>query len=136
MEILAVIKTLETEEPQKPTMDGDTKTVPSTPPMGVCKQEDASSAKSDVFDSDSPHYIDGNHSSLIEPADCSQVFEPEQSDFSQDEEDNPNYNMNLLPPPPCLLKLEEDCYYDDAPPTNSCNFGFSVEDQPFWSWSY
>ncbi|KAH7570163.1 hypothetical protein JRO89_XS05G0060900 [Xanthoceras sorbifolium] len=127
------IKSLEPEEPQNTIMDADTKTVSNVPMVVACKQEDASSAKSDVFDSDSPHYTDGNHSSFIEPADCSQVFEPDQSDFSQEEEDNPR--RNLLPPPPCLLKLEEDCYYDNTP-TNSCNFGFSVEDHPFWSWSY
>ncbi|XP_044488435.1 homeobox-leucine zipper protein HAT5-like [Mangifera indica] len=101
-------------------------------PIVACKQEDAFSAKSDIFDSDSPHYTDGNHSSMVEPGDSSQIFEPDQSDFSQDEEDN-NLGRNPLPPP-CFLKLE-DCYYDD-PPTTSCNFGFSVEDQPIWSWSY
>ncbi|XP_031284251.1 homeobox-leucine zipper protein HAT5-like [Pistacia vera] len=101
-------------------------------PLVACKQEDACSAKSDTFDSDSPHYTDGNHSSLVEPTDSSQIFEPDQSDFSQDEEDT-NLGKDLLPPP-CFLKLE-DCYYDD-PPTSSCNFGFSVEDQLIWSWSY
>ncbi|KAK2636278.1 hypothetical protein Ddye_031070 [Dipteronia dyeriana] len=137
-----LLKTVVELEPQKTIMDdAETKTSLSNLPP-CCKQEDASSVKSDVFDyaSDSPHYYnnntDANHSSLMEPADCSQVFEPDQSDFSQDEEDN-NPSRNLLPPPPYFLKLEEDCYYNnDPPPINSCNFGFSVEDHPFWSWPY
>jgi homeobox-leucine zipper protein len=93
-------------------------------PMG--KQEDASSAKSDVFDSDSPQ-----HCTDQEPADScnnNNVFE---SDFSQDEDDN------KLIPLPSFLKVEDD---DDTTraAVNSCNFGFSdsVEDQPFWAWNY
>ncbi|PQM37631.1 homeobox-leucine zipper protein HAT5 isoform X3 [Prunus yedoensis var. nudiflora] len=101
-------------------------------PMVVCKQEDASSAKSDVFDSDSP-YCTENHSSLLEPADSSHVFEPaEQSDFSQDEDDD--LSRTLLPPP-YFLKLEDSCY--DEPPASSSNFVFPVEDQqPFCFWPY
>ncbi|KAI5352573.1 PREDICTED: homeobox-leucine zipper [Prunus dulcis] len=100
-------------------------------PMVVCKQEDASSAKSDVFDSDSPHCTE-NHSSLLEPADSSHVFEPaEQSDFSQDEDDD--LSRTLLPPP--YLKLEDSCY--DEPPASSSNFVFPMEDQqPFCFWPY
>ncbi|KAK3223119.1 hypothetical protein Dsin_010144 [Dipteronia sinensis] len=145
-----LLKTVVELEPQKTVMDdAETKTsLSNLLPMEVacCKQEDASSVKSDVFDyaSDSPHYYNnrnGNHSSLMEPADCSQVFEPDQSDFSQDEEDNNPIIRNLLPPPPYFLKLEEDCYYNNdppppTPPINSCNFGFSVEDHPLWSWPY
>ncbi|KAM0961757.1 hypothetical protein ACFX2I_020975 [Malus domestica] len=104
--------------------------------MVVCKQEDASSAKSDVFDSDSPHCTE-NHSPLLEPADSSHVFEPaDQSDFSQDEDDD--LGKTLLPPPqPYLLKLE-DCCYDNLPPPNSSNFGYiPLEDQqPFCFWPY
>ncbi|CAL2231601.1 unnamed protein product [Prunus armeniaca] len=101
-------------------------------PMVVCKQEDASSAKSDVFDSDSPHCTE-NHSSLLEPADSSHVFEPaEQSDFSQDEDDD--LSKTLLPPP-YFLKLEDSCY--DEPPASSSNFVFPMEDQqPFCFWPY
>ncbi|KAH9773698.1 homeobox domain-containing protein [Citrus sinensis] len=96
-------------EPQKPVTSAETKTLFSSVPVVTCKQEDANSnsAKSDVFDADSPHYTDGNHSSLIDPPDSSHY----------------------------LLKLEDSCCYDD-PPTNSRNFGFSLEDQPFWSWPY
>ena len=56
--------------------------------VGGCKQEDISSARSDILDSDSPHYTDGVHSALLEHGDSSYVFEPDQSDMSQDEEDN------------------------------------------------
>ncbi|KAJ9172146.1 hypothetical protein P3X46_015422 [Hevea brasiliensis] len=83
------------------------------------KQEEASSAKSDVFDSDSPH-------SFLEPGDSSHIFEPDQSDFSQDEEDE--LSRSFLPTP-YFPKL----YHD--PPANSCSYGFPVEDQPFWSWT-
>ncbi|KAK9277411.1 hypothetical protein L1049_006954 [Liquidambar formosana] len=118
-------------EPQKPTPNSVFDNLSSEPMVVVWKQEDASSAKSDVFDSDSSHYTDGNHSSLLEPADSSHVFEPEQSDFSQDEEDN-KLSQSLLPSL-FLPKLEDDCYHD--PPANTCNFGFPVEDPPFWFWS-
>lgn len=99
----------------------------------ACKQEDLSSVKSDVLDSDSPRYIDGGHSSLLEPGDSSYVFEPDQSDTSQDEEDN--LSKNLLPPPLAYVfpKIEDDDYAD--PPGNSCLFGFLVEDQAFGFWS-
>ncbi|KAH8487084.1 hypothetical protein H0E87_025889 [Populus deltoides] len=90
----------------------------------ACKQEDISSAKSDIFDSDSPHYADGVHSSLLEAGDSSYVFEPDQSDLSQDEEDN--FSKSLLPPY-VFPKLEDDEYSD--PPA-------SFEDHAFWSWSY
>ena len=90
----------------------------------ACKQEDISSAKSDIFDSDSPHYADGVHSSLLEAGDSSYVFEPDQSDLSQDEEDN--FSKSLLPPY-VFPKLEDDDYSD--PPA-------SFEDHAFWSWSF
>jgi homeobox-leucine zipper protein len=112
-------------EPQEPS--------PNAVSERVCKQEDASSVKSDVFDSDrdSPHYTDGNHSSLLEPADSSHAFEPEQSDFSQDEEDN---HSKILLPQACFLKVEDGC--NDVPLANYWNFGFPVEDQPLCFWNY
>ncbi|OAY49944.1 homeobox-leucine zipper protein HAT5 isoform X2 [Manihot esculenta] len=94
--------------------------VVSNAPLLILKQEEASSAKSDVFDSDSPH-------SLLEPGDSSHVFEPDHSDFSQDEEDE--LGRSLLPTP-LFPKLYQDL------PANSCSFEFPVEDQPFWSWTY
>ncbi|XP_038704502.1 homeobox-leucine zipper protein HAT5-like isoform X2 [Tripterygium wilfordii] len=90
-------------------------------PMEVCKQEDA---RSDVFDSDSPHYTDGNNSSLLEP---------EQSDFSQEEEHH-NLGRSFLQVLPCFPKLADGCY--GYPSVNSFSFEFPVEDQPFWTWSY
>ncbi|KAI4314219.1 hypothetical protein L6164_027152 [Bauhinia variegata] len=103
--------------------------------MVICKQEDANSAKSDVFDSDSPHYTDGNHSTslFLEPANSSHAFEPDHSDFSQDEEDNQSDKLLNLP---CLPKVEDCCYDHDDPPHNSCHFGFLVEDQAFSFWPY
>ncbi|TYJ43574.1 hypothetical protein E1A91_A03G161700v1 [Gossypium mustelinum] len=110
------------DEPQKPNPDA------SHVPLLACKQEEACSAKSDVFDSDSPHYPDGHgyHSSFIEPADSSNVFEPDQSD----EEDD--LSKSLLHPPLFFPKF--DCYYDA--PATSCNFSLPVEDQSFWSSLY
>lgn len=92
----------------------------SKTPLMVCKQEDHSSTKSDVFDSDSPHYGDGANSALPELDDSSYVFEADQSDASQDEEDN--FSKSLLHPSCIFPKLED--------------VGFPVEDQAFWSWSY
>ncbi|KAJ8773770.1 hypothetical protein K2173_006420 [Erythroxylum novogranatense] len=89
-------------------------------PVVTFKQEDASSTKSDVFDSDSPH-------SFLDPADSCQVFEPDQSDFSQDEGDNLS---SCFLPQPFITR-----HYHEAPAT-SCNFEFPVEDPPFWTWNY
>lgn len=98
-------------------------------PKVMCKLEDVNSAKSDVFDSEteSPLNTDGIHSSLLEPADSSHVFEPEHSDFSQDEEDN--LSGSLLRPP-SFPKLKEGSYIDVS--VNSYNLGYPVEDQSFW----
>ncbi|KAL3824180.1 hypothetical protein ACJIZ3_020209 [Penstemon smallii] len=77
----------------------------------------SNAAKSDVSDPDgSPNYTDGND-------DSSHVFEPEASDFSQDEDDSL-----------CFPKLEVECC-DDLQP-NSCNLGFPVQDQGTWFWQY
>ncbi|CAH9090199.1 unnamed protein product [Cuscuta epithymum] len=90
-------------------------------PIVMCKQEDAaSSAKSDVFDSDSPVYTDGIHSSF--PADSSHVLD---SDFSR----------SLFP------KLqeeeeEEEEYHSLQMPPNASGLGYSIEDQmTSWFWS-
>ncbi|KAK7265767.1 hypothetical protein RJT34_33390 [Clitoria ternatea] len=99
--------------------------------IGACKQEDISSARSDILDSDSPHYTDGVHSSLLEHGDSSYVFEPDQSDLSQDEEDN--LSKSLLPP--YIFPKLEDVDYSD-PPENSCSFGFPEEDHALWTWAY
>ncbi|KAE8698879.1 Homeobox-leucine zipper protein HOX16 [Hibiscus syriacus] len=93
----------------------------------ACKQEEACSAKIDVFDSD-------HHSSLIEPENSSNVFEPDQSDISQDDEDNLSKSFLHLHPPIFFPNFELDCYYDAH--ANSCNFQLPVEDQSFWSSLY
>ncbi|KAK6133694.1 hypothetical protein DH2020_032604 [Rehmannia glutinosa] len=90
------------------------------------KHDDAaSSARSDVFDSDSPqqqHYL--------EPANSCHVFEADiTSDFSQDEDDSLKGSFLHFP------KLEDECYDDDLQP-NSCNLGFPVQDQGTWFWQY
>ncbi|KAL5544383.1 hypothetical protein UlMin_008167 [Ulmus minor] len=123
------------EQPQKPIADSSSSEAEVSKVSIVAnKQEEISSVKSDMFDSDSPHYTDGVHSnSLFDHCDSSYVFEAEQSDLSQDEEDN--LSRSFLP---CYIfpKIEDVDYSD--PPTSSCNLGFPVEDQDnaFWSWSY
>ncbi|XP_048443850.1 homeobox-leucine zipper protein HAT5 isoform X2 [Pyrus x bretschneideri] len=122
---------LSQEQPPKPIADSASEAEVSKVSAVASKQEDHSSGMSDIFDSDSPYYTDGVHSSLMEPGDSSYVFEPEQSDLSQDEEDN--FSKSLLPP--YIFPKLEDVDYSDTP-ANSCNFGFPVEDHAFWSWSY
>ena len=130
VEPLDAIKSSNTEPTQEPISNAVSENV-SNVPILVCKQEDASSAKSDVFDSDSPHYTDGNHSSLLEPADSSHVCEPDQSDFSQDEEDN---HSKILLPQTYFPKIEDG--YNDDQPVSYCNFVIPMEDQPFCFWNY
>ncbi|GFP80043.1 homeobox-leucine zipper protein hat5 [Phtheirospermum japonicum] len=90
------------------------------PEAGYKQDEAASSAKSDVFDSDSPHY-------------GSDVLEHDLSDFSQDLDEDESLRRTLLPFP----KIEVECYddYDDLQP-NSCNLGFPAQDQGTWFWQY
>ena len=119
------------EAPQNPIVKTDCEALSNVPNVVVCKVEDASSAKSDVLDSDdSPHYAE-NFSSFLEPADSSHVLEPEQSDFSQDEDDDLIMKKSFLPSP-FLPKLEAYCY-DDPCASSGC-FGFHVEDQSFNFW--
>ncbi|PSR88360.1 Homeobox-leucine zipper protein [Actinidia chinensis var. chinensis] len=94
---------VEEAPPQNPNFAAS---VNSQTPMVVCKQEEATSAKSGVLDS-------------------------EQSDFSQDEEDD---LARTLLPLPCLPKLEDGCY--NEPPPNGYNWNFLVEGQPSWLWPY
>ncbi|CAA0834713.1 Homeobox-leucine zipper protein HAT5 [Striga hermonthica] len=94
----------------------------------VCKQEDASS--SGVFDSESTNC----HHSLapLEPANSSNFFGPEASEFSQ-EDDDESLSRNLLVT--SVFPKIEDEFYDDLQP-NSCNLGFPVQDQGTWLWQY
>ena len=121
------------EAPQRPILDsvseGEGSKVSCV--VGGCKQEDISSARSDILDSDSPHYTDGVHSAVLEHGDSSYVFEPDQSDMSQDEEDNLSKSLY----PSYLFPKLEDADYSD-PTESSCNFGFSEEDHALWNWEY
>ncbi|BAT76612.1 hypothetical protein LR48_Vigan01g279900 [Vigna angularis] len=121
------------EPPQRPVLDsvseGEGSKVSCV--VGGCKQEDISSARSDILDSDSPHYTDGVHSAVLEHGDSSYVFEPDQSDMSQDEEDNLSKSLY----PSYLFPKLEDADYSD-PTESSCNFGFSEEDHGLWNWEY
>jgi len=121
------------QEPlQKSLADSASEGEGSKVSIGACKQEDINSAKSDIFDSsESPHCTDGIHSALLETGDSSYVFEPDQSDVSQDEEDN--LSKTLLPH--FIFPKLEDVDYSDLP-HGSCNFGIPEEDQAIWSWPY
>lgn len=116
---------------QNPITDSVSEDEVSRVPIPTCRPEDICSVKSDMLDSESPHYNDAGHSSLLEPGDSSYAFEHDQSDLSQDEEDN--LSRSLLPARN-YPKLENADYA--VPPANSCNFGFHAEDSAFWSWSY
>ncbi|OWM89577.1 homeobox-leucine zipper protein HAT5-like [Punica granatum] len=91
-------------------------------------QEDAASAKSDVFDSESPR--------LTEPGNSSQGLDPESSEI----EDGSSLmiSKSLLAPLSYFPKIE-DGYNCSEPAMDypSCTFGFSSsEDHPFWNWTY
>ncbi|XP_074277268.1 uncharacterized protein LOC141600907 [Silene latifolia] len=98
--------------------------------FGYNKQEDLSSAKSDVIDSDSSHYVEAGHSSSFpEPGDSSYAFEAAHSDISQDDEDY--LNRTLLPSSHAFPKIE-----DVDPSTNSSHFGITDDDHGSLFWPY
>lgn len=87
--------------------------------------------------------VDSDHSSVLETAESSQAFEPERSDFSHDDDQEEEQEAEddelrrTLLPLPNFPKLEfefSSCHDQDA--ANSCNFGFTLEDQPFCFWPY
>ncbi|XAR65148.1 hypothetical protein NMG60_11009152 [Bertholletia excelsa] len=128
------------EPDQKPVPSAASENKSKTPAMVLYKQaeEQATSAKSDVLDSsDSSHCTDQgmNQASVTEPAASSQAFRPDQSDFSQDEEEELARSFF-----PCFPKLEDGCYGDDPPATttaNCSNWSFPVvESQNSCFWSY
>ncbi|KAK4362440.1 hypothetical protein RND71_017681 [Anisodus tanguticus] len=90
------------------------------------QQEDLSSAKSDVFDSESVH------STFIDQGDSAYVFETEQSELSQD--DDENFSKTMLSTANLLGKAEDDDYPGRS--SNLSYFGFPVEDQGFGFWTY
>ncbi|KAL3644552.1 hypothetical protein CASFOL_009732 [Castilleja foliolosa] len=86
--------------------------------VGYKQDEAVSSAKSDVIDSDSPHY-------------GSDALEHDLSDYSQDEDESLRSKLLQFP------KIEVECYDDDDDlQPNSCNFGFPTQDQGTWFWQY
>ncbi|KAL9255615.1 Homeobox-leucine zipper protein HOX5-like protein [Drosera capensis] len=106
--------------------------VPQVPVLGL-KQEELTSANSVVLDSDSQWcVVEGVCSPFADPGDSSYVFEPDQSDLSQDEEDN--ISMNILPSCYVSQKMDDTDYSE--PPAYSCNFSLQVEDHAAWFWPF
>ncbi|GAA0168438.1 hypothetical protein LIER_40567 [Lithospermum erythrorhizon] len=96
------------------------------------KQDDLSSSKSGVLDSDSSHYADGVHSSFLQTGDSSYIFKCEQSNLSLDEEDN--FSNNLLSLVHEYPKIQDpNC---SSLPANPNFFGFPLDDHAFHSWPY
>ncbi|CAA3015273.1 homeobox-leucine zipper protein HAT5-like isoform X2 [Olea europaea var. sylvestris] len=89
--------------------------------MVALRSEDLSSARSDEIDG--PHIADAIHSS--------HSFKPDRSDLSQSED---NWNEELLRPAFTSSGIGDTDYPGVS--TNSCYFGFPVEDQAFGFWSY
>ncbi|GAB2221106.1 hypothetical protein Droror1_Dr00012273 [Drosera rotundifolia] len=118
---------------QEPIVDSASEVdAPQVPVLGL-KQEELTSAKSVVLDSDSPCcVVEGMCSSVADPGDSSYVFEPDQSDLSQDEEDN--ISKNFLPSCYVLQKIDDTDYSER--PAYSCNFGLQVEDHATWFWPF
>lgn len=92
--------------------------------------ERASSAKSDVVDSDC-----SRHSSLEAAADSGDILE---SDSSQEEEEKLSMTRRgFLPPLGFFPKMEAEYYGDDDDlQPNSCNLGFPVQNQGTWLWHF
>jgi len=132
---------LESQQPLgKPKSDAEKSPkmgVGLVPPSITKQTEEASSAKSDVLDSESPHCTEANQSLRLEDlVDSTHILDPElQSDFSQDD-DQDRRLMSLLPSTPAFNNFlnvdQEECY---DPNVTACNFSL-VDDQPFWSWLY
>ncbi|KAK4756294.1 hypothetical protein SAY87_006421 [Trapa incisa] len=94
-------------------------------PKSTSKQEDACSSRGDVFIPGSPPYTNGSQSPLLDPCDSSYIFEPDQSDLSQEEEDD-ELSKNCLVTASVSPKQEG---------SNQCIYEFSGLDQAFWPWS-
>ncbi|XP_021761678.1 homeobox-leucine zipper protein HAT5-like [Chenopodium quinoa] len=117
---------------EEPVIESASESEDHLAPVFGCKQEDLSSGKSDIIDSDSPHYVDVSHSPFGEPGD-SYAFEADHSDISQDDEDY--LSKSLLPSSHVFLKIG-DVDYPGPPATSSCNnYGLPADDHPsplFW----
>lgn len=90
--------------------------------------EDSSSAKSNVYDLESPR--------LTEPGNSSQGLDLESSET--EDGNSLMIGKSLLAPLGHLPKIEDGYGCSDPTPVDytSCSFGFSSEDHPFWNWTY
>lgn len=87
--------------------------------VAVCKQEDLGSVNSTVLDSGSPPNIDEvDRSTLMEPVDSSNAFEPAHSDLSHAGEVDEVKGCGFL-------RLEDNLNW----------YRFPVEDQSCWFWA-
>lgn len=118
---------------QEPVVDSASEIEDHHVSLFAYKQDELCSAKSDVLDSDSPHYVDRDqHSSFQEPGDPSYAFEADHSDISQDDEDY--LKKSVLPSSHVFQKIEG--FHNPEPPPNSSNFGVPCEDQASLFWPY
>lgn len=95
------------------------------------KNDDQSSARSDVTNEDSPRLTNGNNPWLVKSGDSSHVFDPVQSVLSHHGEDC--LNEELLQRAYIFPKIEDGYCHQHA---TSCGNGFAVEDHAFSFWSY
>lgn len=102
-------------------------------PVQRTKQaEEASSAKSDVFDSESPHCADVNHSAaVVEASSTLMQHTDHQSEIAQDENLMMSKSLLLPQTPPTFNNFLKVA--DDDPNANSCNFA-PADDPPIWHW--
>ncbi|CAM8932613.1 unnamed protein product [Rhodiola kirilowii] len=122
--------------PDNPISNSASEEEDSKLPLVEQKLDDFTSAKSDIFQSDSPRYADGVYSPHLEHVDSSYMFEPDNnSDSSQDEDDHTLTKVYLPSSSYMLTPLKDDDYPD--PSASSSNLGSAHDDnQPFWSWSF
>uniref|UniRef100_A0A7N0U0A7 Homeobox-leucine zipper protein n=1 Tax=Kalanchoe fedtschenkoi TaxID=63787 RepID=A0A7N0U0A7_KALFE len=112
-------------------------TSPKNGNKGVLDSDSTSTKKREgdnMFDADSHYYISGVHSPHLEHVDSSFILEPDSSDLSQDEDDS--LSRGFLPSTPYRLPKLEPGDYSLASSSTSRNFGFPVDDNAFWSWSF
>lgn len=95
------------------------------------KNDEQSSARSDVTNEDSPRLTNGNNPWLVESGDSSHDFDPVQSVLSHHGEDC--LNEELLQRAYIFPKIEDGYCHQHV---TSCGNGFAVEDHAFSFWSY
>ncbi|KAG9154726.1 hypothetical protein Leryth_014218 [Lithospermum erythrorhizon] len=118
--------------PKAPIAESVATSESSQAPVVALRQDDLSSSRSGVLDSDSSHFADGVHSSFLETGDSSYIFECEQSNLSLDEEDN--FSKNLLSLANEDFKIHDPNY--TSFPANPNFFGLPHDDHAFRSWPY